>query len=325
VDDIDVLAKACTAFGLGTPTGDACDVARGAMGQGVRVDTDRGSWAVKRLFPWASIANAEIDMTVQEAAARAGVPLPRPIRSVNGNAVEAVDGENYRVYEWIEIASLPSSPASLELAGAIGRTLATLHAMRLPAAQRVTPWLTTRPPQERWRALAEQSTAASAPWASALAGALPILRALEPIADRSPVGDPILCHNDLGPGNVAHGSAGELIVLDWEHAGPQAPSQELGYVLVAWCTEGGSADAAVARTLASGYRQVTPFPETPDIAMFAGVACSTLNFIAGQIHSALTSTDEHQRDFATANLSNLLERPLTTEMLQTLADAVATA
>lgn len=321
MDDVDVLAEACAVFGLGT-LGEARDVARGAMGQVMRVDTDRGSWAVKRLFPWANIANAETDMTIQEAAAIEGVPLPRPIRSVNGNAVEAVNGENYRVYEWIEIASLPSSPAGLELAGAIGQTLATLHAMRLPATQRVTPWLTTRPPQERWRALAEQSTAGPAPWASALAGALPILQALEPVADRSPVGEPILCHNDLGPGNVAYGSAGELVVLDWEHAGPQAPSQELGYVLVAWCTAAGSADTAAAQALAVGYRQIAPFPEPPDIAMFAGVACSTLNFTAGQIHSALTSTDEGQRDFATANLSNLLERPLTTEMLQALADAV---
>jgi aminoglycoside phosphotransferase (APT) family kinase protein len=311
-------------FGLDAPTGDTEVVARGAMGEVSRLVTDRGTWAVKRLFEWANSANADTDVMLQEAAAKAGVRLPAPVRSVNGKVIEAIGEDNYRVYEWVDIPSLPSAPASSVLATEIGRTLGIIHSLRVAANGPVTPWLTTHPPAERWDQVVAGANAASAPWLPLLTDALPAIRSLESVADRAAQTDPILCHNDFGPGNVGVESDGGIIVLDWEHAGPQDPLQELGYVLVGWCTAGDAVSTEAARALAAGYTAKSSLPASVDIGMFGGIACGNLNFTVGQAFSSLYATDADQKRFATTNVTNLLRHPVTVEMLEAVLDAITT-
>jgi hypothetical protein len=63
-DDSGQLAAA---FGFGTPTGDLTPVARGEQGTVWRLDTDRGSFAIKEPFEPQTEADATADVAYQEA------------------------------------------------------------------------------------------------------------------------------------------------------------------------------------------------------------------------------------------------------------------
>jgi Ser/Thr protein kinase RdoA (MazF antagonist) len=326
LDDATAAAVAA-AFGLGVPRDAVADPspdARGAMGEVTRLDTDRGAWAVKRLFAWARIDNVASDMRLQEAAAGAGLRLPTPVRSTSGDGVATIDGSRYRVYEWVELPALPVAPAAPALAAEIGRALGAIHALRLPASGAVTPWLTTRPPSNRWSELASRAAEAGAAWAADALAALPALRELESIADLGlggAGGEAVLCHNDVGPGNVGAFDDGSIILLDWEHAGPQDPARELGYVVVGWCVDGGSVAVDAAAALVDGYRSKAALP-TPGLEVFSGSACALLNFTAAQGNAALTSDDDDQRAFATGNVTRLLQHPVRRTQLEAILEAV---
>jgi thiamine kinase-like enzyme len=60
----------------------------------------------------------------------------------------------------------------------------------------------------------------------------------------------VTCHCDLHPDNVLVDGTGELVLLDWDDAGPACPDRELAGVLVFWhVDEAGSADDAAVRAL----------------------------------------------------------------------------
>jgi thiamine kinase-like enzyme len=75
--------------------------------------------------------------------------------------------------------------------------------------------------------LATFATASGAGWAPVLTAAVPTLVELESIGDGPETGEPVLCHNNLNPGNVRLGAGGRLIVVGWEHADGLPPEWEL--------------------------------------------------------------------------------------------------
>jgi thiamine kinase-like enzyme len=67
--------------------------------------------------------------------------------------------------------------------------------------------------------------------------------------------EPVLCHNNLNPGNLRVGAGGRLIAVGWEHAGGLPPGWELSDALANWAVNpGGGVNAAGARALVDGYR-----------------------------------------------------------------------
>ena len=296
---------------------------RGAMGQITRLDADTGSWALKRLFALANAASVENETRIQEASVAAGVRAPTPRRTRDGQIIGTVGGSSYRMWNWVETAETPTAPATQALAGELGVILATIHRLRLPPPGPVGPWLSSRPPAERWGQILLDARTARAPWAPLLVDTLPNIRDLEKVADLVETRDPVLCHNDMGPGNVAIDGAGHAVVLDWEHAGAQNPGQELGYVLVAWAEQNGLVAPEAASALAAGYRSVAEFPCAVGPAMFGGIAGAVLNFACGQARASLTATDADHAAFATANISSFARHPLTLSSIETIIDAIS--
>jgi thiamine kinase-like enzyme len=89
-----------------------------------------------------------------------------------------------------------------------------------------------------------------------LAAAVPTLTGLETLSEAAPTSDPVLCHNNLNPGNVRIGPHGRLIVTGWEHASGLPPEWELSAALASWAVNpNGGINAAGARALVEGYRE----------------------------------------------------------------------
>jgi Ser/Thr protein kinase RdoA (MazF antagonist) len=311
-------AEVAAKFGLGEVIGSPKPVARGAMGEVWRVETVDGRWALKALFDWAQIENVEVDLTLQEAAADAGVPLPRPVRSTAERAVEVIDGRRCRVFEWADLGPPPPRPASTDVATRLGTLLATIHTLSLPGVGAPLPWLTQPPPRSRWEALAEAAQASHEPWAEDLDRATPALRDLGAVARLESRTTAVLCHCDLIPDNVTQSPTGDLVVIDWEHAGRQPPEWEVGYVLVFWClTEDRTVHGPSARALVDAYHATADRRLDLGPWMFAGVASALLNTASAMAGWALRG-DSRQRGFGLRNLRPLLEHPVSPRHLDRL-------
>lgn len=247
------VEEAAARFGLGPPVEPPVAVARGAMGRIWHVRTGGGRWAVKTLFGWVDASPRPDDVDFQVAAAAGGVLLPLPILTADGAAVVDVAGGRARAYEWVDLADPLEPPVDAATAAEVGRLLATVHRLPLAPAGPVESWYQRPPEPARWAALVKRAEATGAAWSPGLAGLGPSWRAA--IVGGPRFLAPVLCHRDFDPSNVVPTASGDLVVLDWENAGPLSADADLACAFVAWCADpDGAVDPDAVAALADGYR-----------------------------------------------------------------------
>jgi Ser/Thr protein kinase RdoA (MazF antagonist) len=214
-------------YGLGTPVGPPRYADRGERGQIWRLDTDRGRWAIKAtdVEPPAE-DDAAAHVAFQEAAAAAGVPLPRPVRATDGRVLARIDGVTYRAYEWVDLTGDRVTGAE------IGAVAARLHALGHPAPGPVHPWFAEPVGPAGWAALHRVAVDGDAWWAEPLRRLLPDLTALDEVVTPPHPAATLTCHRDLNVDNVRRTAAGPATVLDWENSGSLEPVRELAIVVV---------------------------------------------------------------------------------------------
>jgi len=319
----EALATAVAAsFGLGEVTGPMTSVARAdEMGRRWSLETERGRWAVRTMDTWRPIVDAETDVALQQAASGAGILLPAPVRSRSGAIVEPVGGHSWRVYEWIHSGPPLTAPVSSAITQEVGRILAKVHRLALPAPSRISPYHTSRrsagwiagagPATEaEWRELAATARARRADWASALTEAIPALVDLGTIGEGTPAPPPVLCHNTLSPGKVRLGQGGRLIVVGWEHAGGLPPSWELGDALTHWAVDpDNGVNVAGARAMIDGYRSEAGSLPPLDMAMFRGHVIGLGNYVFDQVEDALNAREAEDQRHTARSVRHLLAHP----------------
>lgn len=296
-------------FGLGAVTAEPAYVARGAMGVVWRLDTRGGRWAVKWLFPWSPADPRPCDVSVQFAAAAAGIPLPLPVLAPDGAAVVCVDGEFARVYEWADLARPLMPPVPAATAAEAGRLLGLLHGLALEPAEPDDPWYAEVPDAEYWRDLAGRALTAGADWAPALSAARGLIGQLtSQLAPPGP-GPRIVCHRDFNPDNVLPAARDQrLMVLDWENSGPLEPRRELGYAMFCWSSGAGRSDPAAAEAFLDGYTAAAGSQPELGPGLFSTAIAAHLNVLRVMAEQALT--DPEHRSHAEGFIASLLDRDL---------------
>jgi Ser/Thr protein kinase RdoA (MazF antagonist) len=286
------------------------------MGEIWRLETTRGSWAVKWQFPWAPTEARPADLRVQAAASAAGIPLPLPVTTPSGDAVTAVGERHVRVYPWLDLRPAVQVPAPAEVAAEVGRLLGLLHALALPTGEPIDPWYTTPPAAGDWDRLAGRAGATGVAWATRLVRTRPLIDEVAALIVPSPRRPPIVCHRDFSPSNVLPTRParvlptrpdGALVVLDWEDAGPGHPERELGTAVLAWAA-GRRFDATAARHLLAGYAAAAGGLPPMCRGVFSGTAAVHLNFLHAMAGQALD--DPAHRDFAEKQVTSLLDHDL---------------
>ncbi|MFY1632685.1 hypothetical protein ACN27F_05230 [Solwaraspora sp. WMMB335] len=100
-------------FDLGAVVGAMRSLARpDDMGRRWSVDTDRGRFTVRTMDNWLPIVDAGTDVALQQAAAAAGVLLPTPVRSRDGNIIESIGGHRWRAYQHLPAGPPLAGPVS---------------------------------------------------------------------------------------------------------------------------------------------------------------------------------------------------------------------
>ena len=314
------LAKDIAArFGLGTVTGAMTSVTRpDEAGRRWTLETDRGRWSPRTVDDVFPQTDGEDNARFQEAALRAGVTLPAPVRSTSGAVTERIGGHSWRVHEWLRSGPPLAAPVSATVTREVGRILATLHALALPA-ERICPWNAIPFEERSWTELADLAAGKGAAWAPALYDAAPTLAGLDTIGEGSDPGTPVMCHNNIAPGTVRIGAEGRLIVTGWEHADGLPPVWELCYVLAAWAVNpNGGISAPAARALLDGYGGTPPL----SLDSFRGAAIAMRNYVSGQVHVALSAEGAEDARFADRNIRHLLTHLPSRETYEQLLDAV---
>ncbi len=217
------------AFRLGHASSLSDPVARGELGEIRRLETDRGTWAVKQEFePWddeADLPDAEQSGAFQLACWRSGVPCPRPVATADARFSVDVAGEAVRFYTWVDIAD---PDTGLDPA-AVGELVARMHAVQFRPEYPVHEWFEAPIGRREWKGVLKASRAAGAPYADRLADVLPHLVAVESIL--TPMRPVQVCHLDLWADNLRRAADGGLCVIDFDNCGPADPTRELAMVL----------------------------------------------------------------------------------------------
>ncbi len=308
-------------FGLGAVTAAASPVSFTPMGRCWSITTDRGRWLAVTVFGWITDAQAEVGASLRDAAVAAGVVAPTPVRSPDGRLIETVQGQSWRVHEWIEVGPAPVLPAPAAVARRIGMTYGTLHSLAIPSESPLSWYLTTRKSDADWQDLLARARAAHKPWAEQLNLVLPTLADLRRIEIDVDSTDFILCISNLIPEHVRIGHNDELVVTEWDFAGSLTREQELGYALGHW-TLRPSFNRQAAQAFRDGYIQTAGDWPKLDLASFAVAVSGWLNWTYNTICEAIDPTDADQAEVSERGTVDLLTRPMTRASLQDLLAAV---
>jgi aminoglycoside phosphotransferase (APT) family kinase protein len=181
-----------------------------------RLDTDRGSFAVKELNlvdrRWTY--HVEDVFRFERAAFAAGIPMPEPIST----------SQHTLVHRWVEAEQVPEAPVSLAYGFEIGEVLARIHALDVEW----THGSVEEPASQDWPELAERAAATGQPWADELAAHVETFLAIAQFVDTCErPGPAVLTHKDIQPWNLL-AREGRPVVLDWELSGVLDLAGELG-------------------------------------------------------------------------------------------------
>jgi Ser/Thr protein kinase RdoA (MazF antagonist) len=234
--------QVAAAFGLGPGAELVGPVATGRLGRIWQLTTTRGRFAVKDSHLPVEPAEVEFDAAYQDTVRASGIPMPAVVRTPGGSPLADVRGP-VRAYTWVDLL-----PPTRQLdPAAVGRLLAAIHAVAVPATEPVDEWYVAPIGAEAWHGMVTALEARGAPFAARLAALVPAMLDVERLLTAPDAVQ--VCHRDLWADNLLRTTAGELVVLDWENSGPGSPGQELGAALF----EFGCGDPERIRTLHAAY------------------------------------------------------------------------
>ena len=300
-------------FALGPGARLVGPVAFGRQGEIWRLDTARGAFAVKQSRIAPDPDEAERDAAYQELVHAAGVPTPAVVRDTDGRVVAEVEGVPLRVYTWVDVA-----PEDRRLdPAAMGRLLAAMHAVQVPATGPVDGWYVDPVGPAAWGELVERLAAAGAPFAGRLEELVPSLVDVEALLV-APTDGLQLCHRDVWADNVRAVPGGGLVVFDWENAGPASPGQELGLAVY----EYGVGDPDRVRALYVAYVEAGGpgrLREPADLTMMSAQLAHILQI---GCERWLSSTTERDRGDNAGWVGEFLDDPVTVPVIDGLLAAV---
>ncbi len=309
------MAAVLAAFDLGSG-GSLSDgpVASGRLGSIWRLDTDRGSWALKRLGQASDEELTELleGASFQEAALAAGVPVPAVRRTADGDVIADAGGIRVRIHGWVEL----HEPDPHLDPGELGRLLARLHWVEFDGTVGSDPWYTQPVGEPRWLELITALRARRASFADALDALVPELVALQALLGSAPR-DLRTCHRDLWADNVRRTRDGNLCVFDFDNAGLADPSQELAAVLVEYA----GMDGTRARAIREAYAEAGGPGRVERPTDFAMPIAQLSHIVEEGCRRWLIAATDADREDNEAWVREFLDRPLTRDVIEALLAA----
>lgn len=251
-------------FDLGDLVEPPVAVAEAWSNEVFRVVTGHGTFAVKVFPAGLSAARRRALLVAAEFEGRArvvGIGAPEPVLGPEGELlVDFVSGKGIRTarcHRWVFGTPASQVVGRAGIAAAAGRVLGRLHGMNVAGGDTAQ---LAGPDQDRWEVAVAGCAAAGLPWAEELSALTPLIGRLgEQVGElrrqRRPM---VISHRDFDPKNAVVTEGGQLIITDWDYAGPVVAGvelvtagasfartdEELREFVVAYREAGGSAEPA---------------------------------------------------------------------------------
>jgi Ser/Thr protein kinase RdoA (MazF antagonist) len=285
-------------------------VASGRLGSIWRLDTERGSWAVKQVGDVGEEQVAELleGAGFQEAVLAAGISTPAVRRTRAGQVIADCGGVRVRLHSWVD---LHDAHPSLDPV-AVGQLVAGLHRVGFAGAIGADPWYTAPVGAVRWSELVGALRERRAPFADELDALLPELVALEAYLGGPPRGLRT-CHRDLWADNVRRTQDGGLCVFDFDNAGLADPSQELAVILVEYGAEPGRAGL-----IRAAYAEAGGPGRVEDATDFAMAIAQLSHILVEGCRRWLTATTDAERADNEGWVREFVDQPLTRTVIAAL-------
>lgn len=235
-----------------------------------RLDAGGRRYAVKELRnPWADPHWQEwlaAAWSFEQQAIAAGVNAPQPVpnpadgtclarvrHSQASQASQPSHAAPVRVHHWTDGIPVHPGPVGPETAQWAGRTLATLHGLRITPRDRDLFPVTSTVTAARWPELTEAARQSQETWTAAMEAAAPAVTLIADLAREAGFqpDQEVMTHGDIDQKNLLLTRAGPVL-CDWDLAAPLVPRRELADVamsLAAWT------DLAIAREVVRSYRR----------------------------------------------------------------------
>jgi hypothetical protein len=308
------------AFGLGDIKHELVSVVGGRSHLVWRLETERGTWAVKQLNRsreswWTGAYLVSVD--IEKSAFERGVAMPEPVVPMEPSAPFladiAIDGsvKSFRVHGWCSghrLSDVNIDDATLTW---VGRTLSALHQNATKPNATDAPSFDPHPVEDWIRWLDEDTGEfgdAVRTYLPHVAEAIAIIG--EALRSGGGVFTPVLTHRDVKPDNILL-TPGNPVLLDWDSGGVDLAEWELVRAALDFCRiDGGRSKDAFQRVIRS-YNDAGGAPVAHSTAVLGGVLHSQLASAAyflwrGLGHRPVTAKErEASREYALETLCSL--------------------
>lgn len=264
----------------GIELGELFPIAAGSVNSNFWFRTREGRRYFARIYEEQGAEGARFELTLNEALAAAGVPVARPLRTLDGEAIAFTSNKPFAVYEHVEGEVLCQRRVTADVAQQVGQALARVHGAPLGEIEIPEGRFGFRGIEARLEIVRESGREELR---EPVEFVKRLLERLEGARDSTlPAG---LIHGDLFRDNVLfllpHGAGGNprgarlAALLDFESASRGPYVYDLMVTLLAWCFSS-ELDVSLCREILSGYHSVRPLSEAERAALVVegSIACA---------------------------------------------------
>jgi protein-tyrosine phosphatase len=237
----DHLRYLCSHHGLGSPTGAPTKVLGGFHHKMWRIETERGTYAVKELSPDADLNNEEtvrgynVSEAIAETFASVGITAVVALK-VGDDFLTIVGDHGYLVYPWCNYTALPRGQVDERHGLEVARLLARMHGADIQVAGVKETALAAFPVESiddllRRASECQPLSAASLSKDRQRLGEIVALHneAIVELEKKLVIG-----HGDLDQKNVLWDDQDRPVIIDWERAGRLNPTYEIIQAALDW-------------------------------------------------------------------------------------------
>jgi protein-tyrosine phosphatase len=272
----------CSHHGLGAPTSAPTKVPGGFHHKMWRVETERGTYAVKELCPAADLSDEDTikDYNVSEAIAETfasvGVAAVVALKAADGY-LTIVGDQRYLVYPWCDHTALPREQVDARHGLEVARLLAKMHGANIHVAGTKETELEAFP-VERIDELVQRAGECQPLCAKSLSSQRQRLGEIVALYNKAIIElkkELVISHGDLDQKNILWDDRDRPVIIDWEAAGKLNPTCEVIRAALDWSGAASELRPGLFRRMLEAYQDAGGELEV-------GVMEASLDYIAGE-------------------------------------------
>ncbi|MBA2654411.1 MAG: aminoglycoside phosphotransferase family protein [Gammaproteobacteria bacterium] len=307
------LTRLCQYFNLGQSRQAPERIHGGLLHLMWRIDTDKGSYAIKQLSKDIDLTderivkNYELSEHIARGFAAKNIPALCAIAQF-GNYLFMTEDTGYLVYPWVDAKSLDSQVVSKSHALKIAAILAKMHQLNLDEPDLPPAHFYTYT-QEQIVALIDKTKQFDCPFSENLWQNLDnILAANEAYQKAMPILKThiIVTHGDLDQKNVLWDSDNNPILIDWESACKINPTYDIINTAFYWSGITSDFDKALFFKMIHTYQQAGGVINKEHIVAAIGGVFSWIGWLVYNINRSCVAGDSEQKSMGITQVNETL-------------------